>query len=82
VLGNLEYIVPLPFNVRAAAFLDVGNVYGFDTKFDLTDTREAVGAGLRWLSPFGPIRVDYGFLLDRREGEKQGVFNFSVGSPF
>jgi outer membrane protein insertion porin family len=82
VLGNLEYIVPLPFNVRAAAFLDVGNVYGFDTKFDLTDTREAAGAGLRWLSPFGPIRVDYGFLLDRRDGEKQGVFNFSVGSPF
>jgi outer membrane protein insertion porin family len=81
VLGNVEYIVPLPFNVRAAVFFDVGNVYGFGTKFDLTDLRTAVGAGLRWLSPFGPIRVDYGFNLDARPGDKPGAFNFSVGSP-
>jgi outer membrane protein insertion porin family len=82
VLGNVEYIVPLPFNIRAAAFFDAGNVYGFDTKFDLTDLRTAVGAGLRWLSPFGPIRVDYGFNPDPRPGERTGAFNFSVGSPF
>jgi outer membrane protein insertion porin family len=82
VLGNVEYIVPLPFNVRAAVFLDVGNVYGFGTKFDLTDLRTGLGGGLRWLSPFGPIRVDYGFNLDPRPGDKSGAFNFSVGSPF
>ena len=35
VLGNIEYIVPLPFNFRVAAFFDIGNVYGFGTKFDL-----------------------------------------------
>jgi outer membrane protein insertion porin family len=82
VLGNLEYIVPLPFNVRAAAFFDIGNVYGFTQKFDITDTREAAGASLRWLSPFGPIRVDYGVNLDRRKGESFGELHFSVGSPF
>lgn len=82
VLGNVEYIVPLPFNVRAALFFDVGNVYGFGTKFDLTDLRTAVGGGLRWLSPFGPIRVDYGFNLNPRPGDRSGAFNFSVGSPF
>jgi outer membrane protein insertion porin family len=82
VLGNVEYIIPLPFNVRAALFVDVGNVYGFNTKFDLTDLRTALGGGLRWLSPFGPIRVDYGFNLDPRPGDKSGAFNFSVGSPF
>jgi outer membrane protein insertion porin family len=82
ILGNVEYLVPLPFNVRAALFFDVGNVYGFKTKFDLMDLKTAVGAGLRWLSPFGPIRVDYGFNLNRQEGERSGAFNFSVGSPF
>ena len=82
VLGNLEYIVPLPFNLRAAIFVDAGNAYGFRTKFDLTDIRTALGGGLRWLSPFGPIRVDYGFNLDPRPGDKPGAFNFSVGSPF
>ena len=82
LLGNIEYIVPLPFDIRVAAFFDIGNVYGFNTKFDPTDLREAAGASIRWVSPFGPIRVDYGFNLDRRPGEKAGNFHFSVGSPF
>ena len=82
VLGNLEYLIPLPFDVRLAAFFDIGNVYGFKTKFDLTELRKAAGGGLRWVSPFGAIRVDYGFNLDRRPGEKAANFHFSVGSPF
>lgn len=82
VLGNIEYLIPLPFNFRLAAFFDIGNVYGFGTKFDITDTREAAGPGLRWQSPFGPIRVDYGVNLDRKKGEDFGTVQFSVGSPF
>ncbi len=82
VLGNVEYIVPLPFNLRLAGFVDIGNVYGFGTTFDPTDLREAVGAGVRWISPFGPIRVDYGINLDRRQGEDFGALHFSMGSPF
>jgi outer membrane protein insertion porin family len=82
LLGNVEYLVPLPFNIRVAGFFDIGNVYGFRTKFDPTDLREAAGGGVRWLSPFGPIRVDYGVNLNRRKGEDFGAFHFSVGSPF
>jgi outer membrane protein insertion porin family len=82
VLFNLEYLIPLFFGVRFATFFDAGNVYGFTKDFDLTDTREAAGVGLRWQSPFGPIRVDYGLNLDRRKGESAGQFHFSVGAPF
>ena len=82
VLGNAEYIVPLPFGIRLAGFFDIGNVYGFGTDFDLTDLRKAAGGGVRWQSPFGPIRLDYGFNLDRRTGEDAGAFHFSVGTPF
>jgi outer membrane protein insertion porin family len=82
ILGTVEYIIPLPFNLRAAGFVDVGNVYGFETKFDPTDLRQAVGAGVRWISPFGPIRVDYGINVDRRPGEDFGALHFSVGSPY
>lgn len=81
-LLNIEYIIPLFLGVRFATFFDAGNVYGFTKDFDLTDFRKAVGAGLRWQSPFGPIRVDYGFNLDRQAGESAGQFHFSVGSPF
>jgi outer membrane protein insertion porin family len=82
LLGNVEYIIPLPFNIRIAGFFDTGNVYGFGVKFDPTDLRYAAGGGVRWLSPFGPIRLDYGINLDRRTGEDFGAFHFSVGSPF
>jgi outer membrane protein insertion porin family len=82
LLGNIEYIVPLPLNIRLAGFFDTGNVYGFGVKFDPTDLRYAAGGGVRWLSPFGPIRLDYGVNLDRRTGEDFGAFHFSVGSPF
>jgi len=82
VLGNLEYLIPLPFDIRFGPFFDIGNVYGFGEKFDLTNTREAAGVTFRWNSPFGPIRLDYGINLDRRDGEKFGNFHFAVGSPF
>ena len=82
MLGNVEYIVPLPFAFRVVAFFDIGQVFGFGTPFDITDLRKAAGGGIRWQSPFGPIRVDYGFNLDRKAGEAIGQFQFSVGSPF
>jgi outer membrane protein insertion porin family len=86
LLGNVEYTVPLFFGIRAAAFFDVGNVWGPDIaagqRFDITDLHYAAGAGLRWLSPFGPIRVDYGINLNPAPGDKFGNFNFSVGSAF
>ncbi len=82
VLSNVEYIIPLPFAFRVVAFFDIGQVYGFSTPFDITDLRKAAGGGIRWQSPFGPIRVDYGFNLDRKSNEAIGQFQFSVGSPF
>ena len=82
----MEYLIPLPFGIRAALFYDVGNVYGPDIEggdtFDPLNLRHAAGVGVRWASPFGPLRVDYGVNLDRRTGEKFGQFHFSVGSPF
>jgi outer membrane protein insertion porin family len=86
LLGTVEYQIPLFFGIKAAFFYDVGQVWGPDisrgTRIDLGDLRHGAGAGLRWASPFGPIRVDYGIKLDQRKGEDFGNFNFSAGSSF
>jgi len=86
LLGTVEYVIPLFFGIKAAVFYDVGQVWGPDlslgTEIDLSDLRHGVGAGLRWNSPFGPIRVDYGIKLDQKKGESFGNFNFSAGSSF
>ena len=51
-----------------------------------TETRyngkQAIGLGFRWISPFGPLRVDYGVNPNPKNGESFGNFNFSVGSAF
>jgi outer membrane protein insertion porin family len=86
LLGTVEYQIPLFFGIKAAIFYDVGNVWGPDiaagSKIDLSDVRHGAGAGFRWNSPFGPIRVDYGIKLDKKAGENLGNFNFSAGSSF
>jgi len=86
VLGNVEYTIPTFWGVKLAVFFDAGNVYGPDnhlgTKIDLTSLKYAVGMGLRWNSPFGPIRVDYGVNPDPKPGDKFGEFHFAVGTAF
>ena len=86
LMQNIEYTIPLFFGIKAAIFYDVGQVYGPDiaggTKVKLSDLRHGAGGGLRWASPFGPIKVDYGIKLDRKQGENFGNFNFSAGTSF
>jgi outer membrane protein insertion porin family len=79
---NLELIFPiLPKNgFMGVVFYDAGNVYG--DSFELGDLRRSAGAGIRWYSPLAPIRIEYGRILDRREGESAGQWEFSMGGSF
>lgn len=82
LLFSTELLIPVFPRIRIAFFFDAGNAYGFGKNFDPTDLRLTVGAGLRFFSPLGPLRLDYGYNLDRQPGEKSGQLNFTVGSPF
>jgi outer membrane protein insertion porin family len=82
VNGNVELRVPLKYGFLVAFFLDTGSVwfendpqYGFDL-------RESAGLGLRYITPVGPVAVDYGWKLDRREGESPGEWHFTIGAVF
>jgi outer membrane protein assembly factor BamA len=35
---------------------------------------------VRWMSPFGPLRVELGFPLAKRPGDETSVLGFSIGS--
>ncbi|QPJ61153.1 MAG: outer membrane protein assembly factor BamA [Candidatus Nitronauta litoralis] len=89
LLFNLELQYPITNEFRLFGFYDRGNVYGsgFDISrtaevIDIGEMRHSTGAGVRFLSPFGPIGVAYGFKLDQRTGESSGEFHFSAGSAF
>ncbi|HET7707732.1 MAG TPA: translocation/assembly module TamB domain-containing protein [Thermoanaerobaculia bacterium] len=72
---NAEYRFPIFSSLGGAVFADIGNVFSSPSiQFD--DLRLGVGAGIRYLSPVGPLRIDIGWPLDRRPYDR--TFNYSI----
>ncbi|VAX30540.1 Outer membrane protein assembly factor YaeT [hydrothermal vent metagenome] len=91
LLFNFEVQYPFSKAFRGFVFYDRGNVFGSATGTDISSTaktinlvkmRHSIGAGLRFLSPFGPVGFAYGIKLDPRSGESLGEFHFTAGSSF
>lgn len=82
LLANLEWRRRLAGAAGLNLFLDGGNVWSGRTQVDLRDMRWGAGVGLRFETPVGPIRLEYGWKLDRQPGESAGEFFFSLGNPF
>ena len=96
---EIRYPLPVlaRWNFSGAFFLDSGNVWAQASDvssgdFNLTsevdettveDYRYGVGVGIRYNTPIGPIRVDWGFPLkpDRFSGD-DGMFYLSLGQIF
>ena len=74
--------MPVWRDLGAVLFVDGGNVFRRVTDFDMGELRGAVGFGMRYRSPIGPIRVDLGFKLDQRVGEKRTALHLSFGQAF
>jgi outer membrane translocation and assembly module TamA len=51
-------------NFGGVLFLDGGNVWAASGDFRFGDLRYAVGPGLRYQTPIGPIRLDVGYQLN------------------
>lgn len=84
---NTEIIFPVydPLRMRGVVFLDVGN--NLDETSSLSDLftqqpRMGAGIGIRFNSPMGAIRLDWGFNLNPRPGERKQVLSFTAGSQF
>jgi outer membrane protein insertion porin family len=62
-------------------FSDAGNVWA-DQSIRLNDLRASYGAGIRYGTPIGPLRIDYGQKIHRRPGESPGELHFNIGHTF
>ena len=79
--ASLELRFLLPANFGLVAFTDVGEVWASKEGLDWRDFNVAVGPGLRYYTPFGPIRADFGVLVtDPEPGRFQ--FHISIGQAF
>jgi len=61
VVFNGEVRVPVRGGLSVVSFFDSGNVFQRVSQLSLSEFRNAVGFGVRYRSPFGPLRVDLGF---------------------
>ncbi|MBU0484727.1 MAG: outer membrane protein assembly factor BamA [Proteobacteria bacterium] len=82
--ANLELIFPIlkDTGLQGVIFYDLGNVYNDDEFMDLARTRSSAGYGFRWMSPIGPLRLEWGYNLNPEPGEDQGNWDFSIGGSF
>jgi outer membrane protein assembly complex protein YaeT len=74
----------------AVAFIDSGNVWADTWGIDMNDLRYAVGSGLRYQTPVGPVRFDFGYqlnpipglLVDGEPQSRRWRMHFSIGQAF
>ncbi|MFN2257074.1 MAG: outer membrane protein assembly factor BamA [Desulfuromonadaceae bacterium] len=81
--ANLELIFPLlkEAQLKGLLFFDIGNAWDEDEEY-FSDMRYSAGVGIRWQSPLGPLRLEWGYNLDPYEYEDDSVFDFSIGKFF
>jgi len=76
---NFEFIFPLlkKAGMKGVLFYDTGNAW--ENGYHLDDMRRTAGAGIRWYSPIGPLRLEWGHVLDRKDDESASRWEFTIG---
>jgi outer membrane protein insertion porin family len=88
LLVNAELTLPIFPSwqaFRLAAFFDLGNVYATLGEFRPFDLRGAAGAGLRYRTPLGPVRVEIAWKLwglDAQDKRGRPLIFLTIGNIF
>jgi outer membrane protein insertion porin family len=84
LLFNVEMVFPFikESGMKIVAFYDAGNAW--NDRYYLDDLRQSVGLGLRWYSPIGPLRLEYGYIINGKglNDNSTGRWEFTIGMPF
>ncbi len=95
---ELEFPILASVGIKGVLFTDAGNVWNLEKqKCDLpnepmqddsrkvcgfNDLRQSWGFGVRWFSPMGPLRFEWGFPIARRSYDDKVRFEFTIGQFF
>jgi outer membrane protein insertion porin family len=84
LLGTAEIQFPIleeAVSLKGAVFFDAGNVFAEGEPYELSFRTDA-GVGIRMITPIGPMRLDWGYNLQPRDGEARSKVQFTVGRIF
>jgi outer membrane protein insertion porin family len=81
---NAEYLIPLvtEAKIKLVLFYDWGRAFDDSESIRFADLRKSAGFGIRWISPIGPLRLEWGRNLKPQEGEASHTIEFSIGTLF
>ncbi len=82
-LFNFELTFPLVSTLEdlsGAFFFDTGNVFDRLENCNLNSLQKAIGLGLRYRTPLGPVRLEVGWNLDVPAGERKALFFITIGN--
>jgi outer membrane protein insertion porin family len=79
---TIEWTFPIIEKARGAVFYDTGFVNSSEWSFGFNHIASDIGVGLRLDLPIGPLRLDYGYPIQRDGYNGGGHFNFNVGYQF
>ncbi len=96
--AEIEFPISKRMGLSGVAFFDIGNAFNLENRFCngstttvdactpvsgmLGNMRKSIGLGLRWQSPIGPLRLEWGLPLDLKPGEKPSGLDFTIGTSF
>ena len=80
--ATVEFTFPIIEKARGAVFYDTGFVNSDAWSFGFNHIASDIGIGIRLDLPIGPLRLDYGYPIQRDGYNGGGHFNFNVGYQF
>ena len=81
-LFELEQPIVKEAGLKLVLFYDIGNAWDSVPNANYLVIRSDWGFGIRWFSPIGPLRFEWGFPFAKKPNEDSPVFNFFIGPPF
>ena len=82
-LGGAELRYNVTRALQLASFVDTGNVFPETRDLVLSRLRWSAGAGVRYRTPIGPVRLDWGYVLDPEPGDEGRYhFHLTIGHAF
>jgi outer membrane protein insertion porin family len=84
MIFNTEFIFPIAreIKLKGLVFFDAGRSFDEDEDISFSELRTTTGFGVRWVSPFGPIRLEWGYNLSPEFDESNSKIEFSMGTVF
>jgi outer membrane protein insertion porin family len=85
VVFNFEFTFPLLAafkDLYGAVFYDIGNVWERRKQVSFSTFQNALGVGLRYRTPLGPIRLEFAWYVDAPQGEERFLGQITIGNVF